>query len=192
VRDEVVLRDVTEADLPLFYEHQLDPVAVRLVAFRSRDWEAFLDHWGRILADPSIEKQTIEVDGRAVGFLVSFVRIEVLEVGYWIGREHWGRGITSRALSMFLEHVKTRPLYARVAEHNDASMRVLEKCGFRRCDEGQGAAPAEDGVVETLWKLDSEQCSTESDTVRITEQCSTESDTVRITEAIGSRPRSSS
>jgi RimJ/RimL family protein N-acetyltransferase len=152
--DDIRLRDVIEADLPVFHAHQLDPVAVRMVAFRPREWDAFVVHWAKILADPAIAKQTIEVDGVAVGFLIAFVRIEVLEVGYWIGREHWGRGITSRALPMFLDMVSERPLYARVAEHNGASMRVLEKCGFGRCDEDHGAAPAEDGVVETLWKLD--------------------------------------
>lgn len=153
--DEVLLRDVTEADLPLFCEHQLDPVAVRMVAFRPREWSAFLTHWQRILADPAISKQSIEAGGIAVGFLIAFVRTDVLEVGYWIGREHWGRGITSRALPLFLEHERRRPLYARVAAHNRASMRVLEKCGFCRCDgELAASIPAENGVVETLWRLD--------------------------------------
>lgn len=151
---EVFLRDVIEADLPLFCEHQLDPVAVRMVAFRPREWEAFREHWRRILDDPAIAKQTIQADGVAVGFLIAFVRIDVLEVGYWIGREHWGRGITSRALPLFLEHERRRPLYARVAAHNGASMRVLLKCGFRRCDEAIAASiPPEEGVVETLWRL---------------------------------------
>jgi RimJ/RimL family protein N-acetyltransferase len=155
VNSVVRLRDVTETDLPLFCEHQLDPVAVRMVAFRPREWEAFLAHWQRILADPATTKQTIEADGVAVGFLVAFVRSEVLEVGYWIGREHWGRGITSRALPLFLAKERRRPLYACIAAHNGASLRLVEKCGFRRCDEELGASmPAEEGVIETLWKLD--------------------------------------
>jgi RimJ/RimL family protein N-acetyltransferase len=35
-------------------------------------------------------------------------------------------------LSEFLEHERTRPVYAHVAVHNRGSIRVLEKCGFRR------------------------------------------------------------
>ena len=47
-----------------------------------------------------------------------------------MGREYWGKGIATRALTAFLEQVTTRPLYAHVAQHNLASIRVLEKCGF--------------------------------------------------------------
>jgi RimJ/RimL family protein N-acetyltransferase len=53
-------------------------------------------------------------------------------VTYWIGREQWGRGIATRALDEFLEIELTRPLHARAASDNVASIRVLEKCGFSR------------------------------------------------------------
>jgi RimJ/RimL family protein N-acetyltransferase len=51
-------------------------------------------------------------------------------VGYWIGREYWGKGVATRALAALLRLVTTRPLYAHVAQHNIASVRVLQKCGF--------------------------------------------------------------
>ncbi len=51
-------------------------------------------------------------------------------MGYWLGREYWGKGIATRALSLFLDQVTARPLYAYVAKHNLASIRVLQKCGF--------------------------------------------------------------
>jgi RimJ/RimL family protein N-acetyltransferase len=51
-------------------------------------------------------------------------------VGYWIGKEFWGKGIASGSLKQFLGVVKSRPLFAHVARHNRASKRVLEKCGF--------------------------------------------------------------
>ena len=41
----VTLRDVTEADLPIFYEQQLDPEATQMAAFPSRDRDAFMAHW---------------------------------------------------------------------------------------------------------------------------------------------------
>jgi hypothetical protein len=43
----VQLRDVIEADLPSFFEHQLDPDATRMAAFPSRDRERFMAHWGK-------------------------------------------------------------------------------------------------------------------------------------------------
>jgi RimJ/RimL family protein N-acetyltransferase len=52
-------------------------------------------------------------------------------IGYWLGREHWGRGIATDALREFLELVDERPLQATVAHANHASVRVLEKNGFR-------------------------------------------------------------
>ncbi len=51
-------------------------------------------------------------------------------LGYWLGREYWGRGIASAAVAQFLTYEKTRPLHARVAKHNLGSIRVLEKSGF--------------------------------------------------------------
>ena len=50
----LLLRDVVEADLPILFEHQIDPEANRMAAFPPRQWPAFLDHWGRILQDRGI------------------------------------------------------------------------------------------------------------------------------------------
>ena len=58
------------------------------------------------------------------------------EVTWWIGREDWGRGIATRALQEFLQLEATRPLYARAASDNAASIRVLTKCGFLIVGEG--------------------------------------------------------
>ncbi len=135
--DDVLLRDVSTSDLPIFFEHQLDPEAVRMAAFPSRDQDAFMAHWTRILADETITKQTIQFNGIVAGNIVCFEQSGEREIGYWIGREYWGQGIATRALSAFLGQVKTRPLYAYVAKHNLASTRVLEKCGFTIIGEDQ-------------------------------------------------------
>jgi RimJ/RimL family protein N-acetyltransferase len=56
----------------------------------------------------------------------------------------------------FLDHVKERPLYAVVAKHNVASVRVLEKCGFVLSDEEIGPADERgEDVEEVLLKLTS-------------------------------------
>ena len=46
----VALREVTKEDLPIFFEHQLDAEATRMAAFPSRDREAFMAHWARIMS----------------------------------------------------------------------------------------------------------------------------------------------
>jgi RimJ/RimL family protein N-acetyltransferase len=148
-----MLRDVIEADLPIFFEHQRDPVAARMAAFVPREHEAFMAHWhDRVLGNPANAAKTVVVDGRAVGHVASWEQDGKRLVGYWIGREHWGQGIATRALMEFLAHEATRPLHAWVAEDNVASIRVLEKCGFRR-DAAAAPHPGDDGVVEVLMVL---------------------------------------
>ena len=135
VGDAVTLRDVVSDDILVFYEHQIDPGANQMAGFPARSWDAFAAHWGRILDDGSVINQTVLVDGQVAGSLASFVQEGEREVGYWLGREFWGRGIATQALRAFLAQERRRPLYAHVARHNVASRRVLEKCGFMLTSE---------------------------------------------------------
>ena len=121
----IQLRDVIETDLPIFFEQQLDPDATRMAAFPSRDREPFMAHWAKILGDDSVTIQTILFCGQVAGNIVSFEQSGKREVGYWLGKDFWGKGIATRALSDFLGQVKVRPLYAYVAKQNIASRRVL-------------------------------------------------------------------
>ena len=126
----VRLRDVIKNDLPVFYEHQLDPVATHMAAFPAREWDAYVAHWNKILDDSTLFKQTILYNEEVAGNIVSWVESGDQEVGYWVGREYWGKGIATSALASFLGQLTIRPLFAHVAIHNIASRRVLEKCGF--------------------------------------------------------------
>ena len=151
--DEVRLRDIEPRDLPIFYEHQLDADATRMAAFRSRDRAAFDGHWAaNILGNPAAINQTIVIDGQVAGNIGSWTQDGVRLVSYWIGREHWGKGVATRALSAFLRLVTERPLYAHVAKHNVGSIRVLEKCGF--CLEREKSSEVSgDDVVELVFVL---------------------------------------
>ena len=147
----VVLRNVTEADIPIFFEIQLDPLANHIVAStveNPADFAAFTAKWTTILANDRITKQTVLVDGCVAGSVLCYEQCGKLAVGYWLAREYWGRGIATRALSEFLRSVKTRPLYARVAKDNRASLRVLEKCGFTITGEDKGFSNARGVEVE--------------------------------------------
>ena len=128
--NSVELRDAIETDLPIFYEQQLDPEAIRMAAFPTRGKDAFMAHWSKIIIDHSVLTKTILFQGDVAGNIVCFEQLGEQEVGYWLGKEYWGKGIASTALAQFLEFIETRPLYAHVAKHNIASKRVLEKCGF--------------------------------------------------------------
>jgi RimJ/RimL family protein N-acetyltransferase len=126
----VELRDTVEDDLPILFRHQADPEASAMAAFPSRDWEAFVAHQAKIAAGPDMLQQTILVDGEVAGDIGSWQTEDDRNVGYWIGRSFWGRGVATAALRAFLQLETTRPLTAYVAAHNLGSRRVLEKCGF--------------------------------------------------------------
>ena len=156
--DDVILRDVSESDLPIFFEQQRDPIANQMAAFPARDRDAFTAHWTKILGDETNTIKTILVDGRVAGNVVSWEQAGERLVGFWIGREYWGRGIATQALSGFLRHVTARPLYAWVAKHNVASIRVLEKCGFTIStdDKGSSDTPGEK-IEEVLMKFGADE-----------------------------------
>jgi RimJ/RimL family protein N-acetyltransferase len=128
--ETIVLRPVIESDLPIFYQHQADKDGAQMAGFSSRTEEAHMAHWHKIMTDPDNFLRTVVVDGDVAGNMVSFMMDGVREVGYWLGREFWGRKIASAALEQFLKEVKFRPLYAHAVTTNQGSIRVLEKNGF--------------------------------------------------------------
>src|SRR5512146_635637 len=149
----ITLRDVEPTDLPVFYEHQLDADATAMAAFPSRDRPAFDAHWAtNVLGNPATVTQTILVDGQVAGYIGSWPQDGVRLVGYWIGKEHWGKGVATKGLAAFLQLVTERPLRAHVAAHNVGSIRVLEKCGFSLEREEKVEEAAQD-VVEMVFVL---------------------------------------
>jgi RimJ/RimL family protein N-acetyltransferase len=130
-----VLRDVREDDLDVFFEQQRDSEAMAMALMPAREREAFDAHWRRILADDSLIARVIEADGEVAGNVVSWEQDGRQLVGYWLGREFWGRGLATAALGELVQELEMRPLHAWVARSNLGSIRVLEKCGFERIAE---------------------------------------------------------
>lgn len=142
----VAVRSLRSADLPELYRQQADQEGARMAAVVPRDAASFDSHWEKIMQDPSVVALAIECDGELVGQISCFKMDGVDSVGYSIAREHWGRGIATRALALLLGQVATRPLHARVARHNVASIRVLQRCGFVLT--GYEHAPATERYLE--------------------------------------------
>ena len=155
----VALREVIQEDLPMFFEHQLDAEATRMAAFPSRDRDAFMAHWAKIMSTENETGilNTILADDTVAGNVVYWEAAGEPNIGYWLGKTHWGKGIASAALAQFLTKIEARPVYAHVAKHNVASIRVLEKCGFQFVREEMCEA---DDVVELVMELRSDRCAT--------------------------------
>jgi RimJ/RimL family protein N-acetyltransferase len=100
----------------------------------------------------------IEVEGAAAGG-IGYVRgtdVERFsaEVGYWLGEDHWGRGIATEALSMFTRHlfsdVRLLRLFALPLAENTGSIRVLEKAGYT-CEGLLRASCVKYGLRRDQW-----------------------------------------
>lgn len=147
---DVVLREVHDSDLPVFFRQMNDPEALRMAAFTPKDpadRDAFEAHWKRIRASEDVLR-TVLVDGDVVGSAAVYGEPGEREVTYWIDRAHWGRGIATAALRELVAEVPERPLYARAAADNTGSLRVLSKCGFRVTARASGFAHARGEEIE--------------------------------------------
>ena len=96
--------------------------------------------WLARAVDESDRSWAIEIDGLAVGGVSlhpgSDVHRHSAELGYWIGRSIWGRGVMSAIIARFapeaMSAFRLHRLFAAVYANNPASARVLEKTGFVR------------------------------------------------------------
>jgi RimJ/RimL family protein N-acetyltransferase len=154
----IALRPVQESDLDALFDQMRDPESVQMAAFAPDDpddRQRFDAHMATVLESPDVMMRAVTWNGDLVGSIASFVSEGQTEVTYWIDRPRWGRGIASRALAMFLELARERPLHARAASDNAASLRVLQKAGFRAIDTEVSFASARRGEIEeTILKLD--------------------------------------
>lgn len=148
---EVRIRPVRDDDLPAFFRHEQDPLANWMAAFGPKDPSdraAFDAHWTRLRADPRIVSRTVTADGEVVGRVVAFPVGDRIEVSYWIDPRRWGRGHATAALAALLRELPQRPVHARAAKDNAASLAVLRKCGFVVVGEDFGYANGRGTEVE--------------------------------------------
>src|SRR4051794_41770527 len=96
----------------------------------AREREAFDAHWKSLLANDDVIVMAIEDDGRVAGNVLSWTLDGRRVVGYWLGREFWGRGLATKAVGEFVELLATRPLHAWGATGNGGSRRGLGEGGF--------------------------------------------------------------
>jgi RimJ/RimL family protein N-acetyltransferase len=152
------LRPLADGDLDELFVWESDPRAVELAAFTRADPSdraAFDAHYERVRANPENTLLVIEEDGEFVGTIGSFTMFGDRDIAYWVDPAKWGRGIASRAVVAFLDVERTRPLVARVAEHNVGSAKVLLRAGFVESGSDKGfAAGLGREVAERIFRLD--------------------------------------
>ena len=149
----LIVRPVLESDLPALLEVNSDEAVTALLPYAR--WASIGDAqaWlGRMngLVEGGSAIQFVVVDkgiGQAIGTCLLFRFDEGsarVELGYVLGRAHWGRGLMGEALAGLLEHAFTtmdlRRVEAEVDVRNGASSRLLRRLGFTR-----------EGVLRQRW-----------------------------------------
>ena len=154
-----LLRDVEDDDLDVLFAHWTDEESNHMAAFTvadPNDRAAFDARWERLRGDASVTTKAIVHGGEVVGSIGSWDADGRREVTFWLGRDHWGKGLATSALAEFLREVeRARPVYGVCAHDNVASRRVLEKCGFRVVGASRGFANARgEETDELVLRLD--------------------------------------
>ncbi len=100
----------------------------------------------------------IEIRGAAVGAVGFHFKHDIYrrsgEIGYWLGEEFWGQGITTEAVKVMTDyafsHFDLCRLSAPVLEWNKPSMRVLEKAGYSLEARLRSAVTKDDKTIDLL------------------------------------------
>lgn len=153
-----VLRRWRTGDLDALLRHADDP-AINLGLserfphpYTRADGEAFL---GGGVVDLDQPVLAIEIDGQACGSVgvrhsASGERAHMAELGYWLGRVHWNRGVMRRVLAVYvpwvMDALALQRLQASVLDSNPASARVLLASGFIEEGRLRGAIRKPDGL----------------------------------------------
>ena len=156
--ERVFLRWISEDDIDSLYEVFSDPQVMRYwssAPYTDREQAVKLQ---REIAD-SNEKETMikwglalrdsnRVIGTATLFNLSLDNGRA-EIGYAMGRAHWGKGYMHEALQVLVKHsfeaMQLRRLEADVDPRNAASIRTLERLGFQR-----------EGFLRERWHVNGE------------------------------------
>ncbi len=111
-----------------------------------------------VAARPRQTSFGIVVDGDPAGTISLMIGQDIArataELGYWLGRSYWGRGIVTDAIRAATQYgfgqLGLHRIFAEPFVRNRASSRVLEKAGYV-CEGRMRRSAVKDGVVLDQW-----------------------------------------
>jgi len=103
--------------------------------YEKKDGEAFIQ---LALSHDPLQIKAIVLNDEVIGSIgvhqLADIYSKSAEIGYWIGEEHWGKGIVTFAIKEMLKYgfetFDIKRIFARTTHTNLASQRVLQKSGF--------------------------------------------------------------
>jgi ribosomal-protein-alanine N-acetyltransferase len=158
------LRLVAESDLPALLEVNGDDTVTRFLPYATWNSPADAQAWYQRMSDLQAKGaalQFVVIDKRterAIGTCLLFQFDQAsgrAEIGYALGRAHWGKGIMREALGALIERafgeLALRRLEAQVDPRNQASGRLLLRLGFTR-----------EGLLRQRWFTKGDACDVEA------------------------------
>jgi [ribosomal protein S5]-alanine N-acetyltransferase len=137
------LREFVKADFRAVYAYSSDPRVTRYLFFGPRDEDGTADYLEGLLASQRERPRTrfeLAVEemesGRVIGACdLSFIERDVVDLGYMLGIENWGRGYATEIALALIDaaffDLRAERVISTVDVNNGASIRVLEKIGMR-------------------------------------------------------------
>ncbi len=144
VTRRLILRGWEDSDARSLYEYARDPAVGPIAGWPPhRSVEESLSVIRNVLNGREAYAVCLKTDLKAIGAIELKMRghtdlterDDECEMGYWLGKPFWGRGIMPEAASEMLrrafEDLGMTKVWAGYYEGNARSGRVQEKCGFR-------------------------------------------------------------
>ncbi len=163
--EQAVIRDLRPEDAESLAENANDRMIWRNVRdgfpqpYTVQHAREFVDGWRVDGAQRRGRGFAIEVAG-AVGGCIGYIPGEDVyrrrvEIGFWLGRRYWNRGIATEAVRtftdwLFASDTELVRVQAEVYQWNPASMRVLMKAGFLLEGRLRKAAEKDDQIIDAL------------------------------------------
>jgi RimJ/RimL family protein N-acetyltransferase len=151
--NHIELRDLDDDDLDAIFEMMRDPEGIAMAAFTAEDPDdrGAFDQWmSRQRAAAGVLYQVVTENGGFAGTAAVFTVDGDREVSFWIARHAWNRGVATAALRLLVAYEPDRPLFARAATHNVASIAVLRHAGFTEVSRNVAYAPGLGREVEEV------------------------------------------
>ena len=142
--ERLILRRWDESDADSLYEYARDPDVGPVAGWPAhRSVEESLEVIRNVFNGKETYAICLKSDNKAIGAIgLKFKgdtdmteRDDECELGYWLGKPFWGRGLMTEAAMETLRHafedLDMTKVWAGYYEGNTRSKRVQEKCGFR-------------------------------------------------------------
>lgn len=161
---DICLREPTAADAPIIAEYAGDYDIAKMVAtmphpYSLEDAHEFLEKIKNAFEVGEGHSLAITLDGDFAGFAGWFYnKMHELEIGYWVAKPYWGKGVAGRAVDLLLGVIKVEctdvvEVFAQYMVENPASGRVLEKAGFMSVGNGTDCFSLARGVSKPAIKM---------------------------------------